>query len=140
MPQNEGSGSVMPMVTVPSVDETRDFWVEKLGFEQRMGVLGKDGKLDFVNVDLAGASLMFTRGEAANGSGPATGPVEFYVNVADVDALHARVEKAGVESTEPLTDQWWGDRTFKVTDPNGYRIWFATSVAEAVPPPGTKIV
>ncbi len=32
---------VMPIITVDSVDEVRDFYVEKLGFEQVMGVLGE---------------------------------------------------------------------------------------------------
>ena len=36
--------------------------------------------------------------------------------------------------------QWWGDRTFKALDPNGYEIWFYTNVAEPKPPQGAKIV
>jgi hypothetical protein len=41
---------------------------------------------------------------------------------------------------DPLTMQWWGDRTFKVLDPNGYEIWFYTNVAEPTPPQGAKLV
>ncbi|GJM43936.1 MAG: bleomycin resistance family protein [Gemmatimonadota bacterium] len=133
-------GSVMPMVTVPSVDKVRDFYVEKLGFEQQMGVLGKDGQLDFTNVSRGGAALMFARDPEGNGASAGVQPVQFYVNVADVDAVHQAVAKAGVKVVEPLTDQWWGDRTFVVHDPNGYRVWFSSHVKDAVPPPGTKIV
>lgn len=132
-------GGVMPMVAVPSVDDTRNFYVEKLGFEHQMGVLGKDGQLDFVNVVRDGASIMFSRAEES-ARALARQPVEFYVSVGDVDRVFKQVESRGVVVAEPLTDQWWGDRTFVVTDPNGYRVWFSTRVGEAVPPPGTKIV
>jgi len=49
-------------------------------------------------------------------------------------------EKNEVNVTDRLTTQWWGDRTFKVLDPNGYEVWFYTNVAEAKPPQGAKLV
>ena len=42
--------------------------------------------------------------------------------------------------SDPLTLQWWGDRTFKVQDPNGYVVWFYTNVSEPKPPQGMKVV
>ena len=67
-------------------------------------------------------------------------PVEIYLEVEDVDALHNRLKKKGVAISDPLTLQWWGDRTFKVLDPSGYEIWFYTNVAEPKPPQGAKLV
>jgi uncharacterized glyoxalase superfamily protein PhnB len=67
-------------------------------------------------------------------------PVEIYLEVEDVDALHNRLKKNGVAISDPLTLQWWGDRTFKVLDPNGYEIWFYSHVAEPTPPQGAKLV
>jgi uncharacterized glyoxalase superfamily protein PhnB len=61
------------------------------------------------------------------------------LEVEDVDVLHSRLTKQGVVITDPLTLQWWGDRTFKI-DPNGYEIWFYTHVAEPQPPQGAKLV
>lgn len=133
----------MPMIAVPSVDEIRDFYVDTLGFSHQMAVVGKDGQLDFCNLTLGETSLMFTRPDpeqeaaAAAGGRPA---VELYLYVDDVDDYHRTLADRGVKAAEPLTDQWWGDRTFVVTDPNGYRLWFVTKVGEAVPPPGMKIV
>lgn len=134
--------SIMPMIAVTSVDETRAFYVDKLGFEHRMAVVGKDGALDFCNLVLGETSVMFTRPGPDLDAGRLTGgqPVELYIPVDDVDAFHREVAGKDVRVDEPLTDQWWGDRTFKLTDPNGYRIWFFTTVGEPVPPPGTKIV
>ncbi len=132
---------VMPMIAVESVDAVRDFYVDKLGFSHVMGMVGKDGQLDFVTVVLGGARLMFSRapgGEAHRRSGKQ--PVEVYFEVENVEAYHNRVNKNGVKISDPLTVQWWGDRTFKVLDPNGYEIWFYTHVAEPKPPQGAKLV
>jgi len=57
-----------------------------------------------------------------------------------VEVFHDQVKKAGVKIIDPLTLQWWGDRTFKVMDPLGYQIWFYQTVGEIKPPQGAKIV
>lgn len=133
------AGRVMPIIAVESVDRTRDFYVDKLGFEHVMGMVGKDGQLDFCTVVLGQARVMFSR--APGGSAPrGRQPVEIYLEVADVDVVHDRLRKKGVGISDPLTLQWWGDRTVKVLDPNGYEIWFYTTVAEPRPPAGAKLV
>lgn len=130
----------MPIIAVGSVDDARNFYVDRLGFEHVMGMVGKDGQLDFCTVVLGQARVMFSR--APDGTRPSAGkqPVEIYLEVDDVDALHNRLKKKGVPISDPLTVQWWGDRTFKVLDPNGYEIWFHTNVAEPKPPQGAKLV
>jgi uncharacterized glyoxalase superfamily protein PhnB len=129
----------MPIIAVPSVDDTRNFYVNTLGFQHVMGMVGKDGLLDFCTVTLGAASIMFNRG-AALARTARKQLVEIYLEVGDVDALHSALKKKGVAISDPLTLQWWGDRTFKVLDPNGYEIWFYTNVAEPTPPVGAKLV
>jgi uncharacterized glyoxalase superfamily protein PhnB len=133
------TGRVMPIITVASVDDTRGFYVDTLGFQHVMGMVGKDGQLDFCTVTLGHASIMFNR---APGAALRAGkqPVEIYLEVADVDALHEALAAKGVAISDPLVLQWWGDRTFKVLDPNGYQVWFYTNVADPVPPAGAKLV
>jgi len=137
------NAQIMPMISVDSVDEAREFYVEKLGFEHMMGMLGKDGRLDFCTVILGGAKIMFMRPqEKMDGAGATSSkrPVEIYIQVTDVNAQHDRLKKNKVKITSPLTDQWWGDRTFTVMDPFGYQIWFYQTVGEPQPPEGAKIV
>jgi uncharacterized glyoxalase superfamily protein PhnB len=135
------AGKVMPIIAVGSVDQTRDFYVDTLGFTHMMGVVGKDGQLDFCSVLLGDAQVMFTRGRpAAAHRQDASGGREIYLEVEDVDAFHARLQKKGVPIVDPLTLQWWGDRTFKVQGPNGYVLWFYTNVSEPKPPQGMKVI
>ncbi len=134
---------VMPMIAVESVDDLRNFYVEKLGFGHMMGVVGKDGQFDFCTVVRDGAKIMLLRPkEPVEGArpSPVKRPVEIYLQVSDVDALHEEVRKRGVRVTLPLQTQWWGDRTFAVMDPYGYQVWFYQTVAEPKPPQGTKLV
>lgn len=138
---SNATGQVMPMIAVESVDAVRDFYVDKLGFQHVMGMIGKDGQLDFVTVVLGGARVMFSRAPGSEATHrPGKQPVEIYLQVDDVEVFHNRVKKNGVKISDPLTLQWWGDRTFKVLDPNGYEIWFYTNVAEPKPPQGAKLV
>jgi uncharacterized glyoxalase superfamily protein PhnB len=130
----------MPMIVVNSVDTIRNFYVDRLGFTHVMGMVGKDGQLDFCTVVMGEARIMFMRAPVERPAVAGKQPVEIYLEVADVDALHRRLAGNGVTITDPLTVQWWGDRTFKVLDPNGYEIWFYTSVAEPVPPQGAKLI
>ncbi|MBI3400650.1 MAG: VOC family protein [Acidobacteria bacterium] len=134
------AGRVMPIIAVASVNDVRNFYVDTLGFQHVMGMVGKDGQFDFCTVVLGEARVMFSRAPGAALSSAAKQPVEFYLEVDDVDALHDRLRKKGVAISDPLTVQWWGDRTFKVLDPNGYEIWFYTNVAEPKPPQGAKLV
>jgi uncharacterized glyoxalase superfamily protein PhnB len=134
------AGRVMPMIMVDSVDAIRNFYVETLGFMHVMGMVGKDGQLDFCTVVLGEARIMFMRATGGASAPSGKQPVEIYLEVEDVDALHGSLKKKKVAISDPLTLQWWGDRTFKVLDPNGYEVWFYTHVADPKPPQGAKLV
>ena len=138
----EQAGMIMPILYVESVEPLREFYVDKLGFGHMMGMLGGDGQLDFCTVIKGAARIMINRPpENMEGIAPAASrPIVNYLEVDNVDAYHEEVKSRGVKVTEPLTDQWWGDRTFTVVDPYGYTLWFFQSVGELVPPPGAKIV
>lgn len=134
---------VMPIITVDSVDDVHNFYTDKLGFTRVMGVASEDGRFNFVTVVLGGARIMFARPRTRmDGTQPSAGkrPVEIYLEVADVDAYHAQLKERGVKISDPLSLQWWGDKTFKVTDPYGYEVWFYQKIGEPKPPQGMKIV
>jgi uncharacterized glyoxalase superfamily protein PhnB len=128
---SETRAAVIPNIYVESVEPVRSFYLDKLGFDHLMGMVGKDGKLDFCIVTRAGAMVMLGRPpEPIEGTAPrhpTARPLELYIEVADVDGYHDQV-RSGVDIEKPLTTQWWGDRNFSVRDPYGYRIWFYQTV------------
>jgi uncharacterized glyoxalase superfamily protein PhnB len=144
MVERKQPAEVVPNFWVESVETLRSYYIDKLGFGHRMGMLGKDGRLDFCIVERERVLVMMGRPQpgqeavaVAKGAGR---PVEIYAYVADVDAFHAEVTARGVAPVEPLTTQWWGDRNFAVRDPYGYTLWFCQAVGELEPPPGVTVV
>lgn len=137
MNQNKPA-QLMPMLEVESVDRARAFYVDALGFDHMMGVVGADGALDFLTVHKSGAKIMLMRPE-----GPAESkekqPASIYFEVDGVDEYHAQLKAKGLSPTDP-ENMWWGDRVFILSDPFGYRLWFYQNVSEPVPPEGLKIV
>jgi PhnB protein len=98
---------------------------------------------DFCTVALGGAKVMLVRPQKRMEGTSVTSskrPVEIYLEVSDVDAYHDQLQKKAIKVISPLTDQWWGDRTFTVMDPFGYQIWFYQTVGEPKPPKGAKII
>ena len=137
------NAQLMPMISVDSVDQARAFYVDQLGFGHMMGMLGKDGQLDFCTVTLGGAKVMLMRPQEPIQGTSATSAkraVEIYLEVGDVDGYHKQLAAKKIKVTSPLTNQWWGDRTFTVVDPFGYQIWFYQTVGEPIPPKGAKLV
>jgi len=141
---NATQTGIVPNLWVEAVEPLRDFYIEKLGFDHAMGVVGKDGNLDFCIVQREGQMVMMGRpldgGVGARRGEPLGRPVEIYLHATGIDAYHAEVTKRGVRLEKPLVTQWWGDRNFGVLDPYGYLLWFYETVAELNPPPGVTMV
>jgi len=66
---DETKRSIDAMISVDSVDQARAFYHDKRGFGHLMGMLGKDGQLDFCTVTLGGARYAY----AANGENEGIG-------------------------------------------------------------------
>ncbi len=65
-----------------------------------------------------GGSLESRRGAA----------VDIRVMVADVDAAYNRCRENGVEIVHDIGDRYYGLRDFVITDPNGFRLRFASAL------------
>jgi PhnB protein len=56
-------------------------------------------------------------------------PVVIFVYVEDVDTAIARAVDVGADILLPLTDQFWGDGTARIMDPEGH-VWTVASRIE----------
>jgi catechol 2,3-dioxygenase-like lactoylglutathione lyase family enzyme len=89
--------------------ETRDFFVDLLGFEVAMDIgwvvtLASPSNPS-VQVTIVGNDDMAAPGIS--------------VGVDDVDAVHARAVELGFEIAYPLRDEEWGVRRFMLREPSG---------------------
>ena len=101
---------VVPILTVPQLEASRDAYVRVLGLREVMNhgwiVTLADDELDHQ------VSLM---------TNDATAPVNpaASIEVADVDAAYQAALEAGLRIVHPLSDEEWGVRRFFFADPDG---------------------
>ena len=131
-----------PILYVRSIEEAVEFYRTKLGFELSFAMHGPDGRMMYASVRNGDVCLMLGHDDAlADRLG---GGAEMYISAQDVDRYYEHVRAAGVAPTREIADQFWGDRTFTVTDPDGYVLTFAQTVREFDPardlPAGAAVV
>lgn len=99
----------MPNIRSERAAETRDFFVELLGFEVAMD-------LGWV-VTVASPTNPSAQVTIIGNDDPAAPGIS--VEVDDVDAVHAAALERGLEITYPLRDEDWGVRRFMLREPSG---------------------
>jgi PhnB protein len=110
-------------------------FLEKLGFTLDYAIKDPSGRV--AHAELSRGPLHFMVGQVpgpvVTGKGMEA-PLSLYVTLQEsVDALHERATRAGITVEHPLTDQFWGDRTFSVLTPDGVSIMFAQNVRAVSP-------
>ncbi|MGF1605758.1 MAG: VOC family protein [Rhodothalassiaceae bacterium] len=126
-------------IVVADMARTIRFLTEGLGFTLGDTMAGPDGPIhaEFHYKDVI---VLMAAPEGTDGNplkAPKTMgvpmPFNFYLYCDDVDAAYDRALAAGALSEEAPTDQFWGDRTARVTDPDGYSWMLATKVGDFDP-------
>ena len=62
--------------------------------------------------------------------------VDFYIlgdKDDDIDQFYAMLKEKGINIVKEIENQFWGDRTFSIKDPDGYQLTFAKNIREVSP-------
>jgi catechol 2,3-dioxygenase-like lactoylglutathione lyase family enzyme len=102
-------GRAVPNIRSERPAETRDFFVELLGFEVAMD-MGWVVTLASPTNPSVQVTIISNDDLAAPG---------ISVEVADVDAVHAKAVEQGLEVVYQLRDEEWGVRRFMLREPSG---------------------
>ncbi len=102
---------IVPNLHASDPAASRAFFADVLGLEMAMD-------LGWIVTFVAPGS---TDAQISVMSDDASAPVrpDVSIEVDDVDAVHAQVERLGYEVVHPLTDEAWGVRRFFVREPGG---------------------
>lgn len=129
---------VTPYLIVNGAAEAIDFYTSVLGAAQRGDrMMTPDGKVGHAELTLGDSLIMLADespdwGAVGPAKGTATG-VTIHTYVEDVDKVFAAAIDAGATEVQPVTDQFYGDRSGQFEDPWGHR-WNVASHVEDVPP------
>jgi PhnB protein len=134
-PIPDGYPRVIPYLHVKGAQAAIEFYEDVLGAKERMRMPGPDGKIGHAELAIGDGLIMladeFPDMGAVAPSGNTGGAVMVYLP--DVDAAFARAVARGATVTQPVTDQFYGDRSGQFTDPFGH-CWNVSTHTEDVAP------
>ncbi|MGA4800352.1 VOC family protein [Streptomyces lavendulocolor] len=112
-------------LTVDDVARSRDFFVDHLGYQERMAA---DGFASLYRPDAAADVVLLRRGIEVlppDQRHERAGGLILALTLADgIAEEERRLRAEGVEITMPLRQEPWGERLFQITDPNGVVVQF----------------
>jgi PhnB protein len=135
----EGLHTVTPQLTLDNAVEAIEWYKKALGAEETSRAAGPDGKIMHAELRIGNSriyvndAMMGSRGPKALGGSPAS----FWIYVEDCDSLFKQAVAAGGQVAYgpmgELQDQFWGDRSGTLTDPQGFTWTIATRKEDLTP-------
>ncbi|MFD5180789.1 VOC family protein [Nocardia sp. NPDC058379] len=132
-----GYPRICPGISCAGAGAAIDFYLAVFGATERMRMPGPDGTVAHCELLVGDSVLMvgdpapeigFLDPKAVGGS-----PVNLMVYVPDADAAFAAALGAGATEINPMTDQFYGDRSGAFEDPWGHRWTVATHIEDVTP-------
>lgn len=105
---------VVPDITSREMEKSRNFYTQLFGFDVAMDM---GWVMTLVSPANPTAQITLQRPTESSMPNPSLS-----IEVADVDAVHAKAVELGFRIVYALTDEPWGVRCFFVEDPNGVLI------------------
>ncbi len=102
---------IVPDFQSPDPGASRDFYADVLGLEV---VMDLGWVVTFACADAPHAQITVMTKDATAPEQP-----DASIEVDDVDAAYAAVQRLGYEIVHPITDEAWGVRRFFVREPSG---------------------
>lgn len=140
----EHSAWLVPFLTVTDLPKAIAFYVTAFGFDECPEVepAVHEGDVIHAAIKYKGKTIFNMMKEFAFGQEIATpahkqqtSPISLYVYVDDVDSWYANAKQQGADILDAPETMFWGDRTCRVKDLDGYEWIFATNVADDQPMP-----
>ena len=136
----QGLHTVTPQLTLDNAVEAIEWYKKALGAEEVSRATGPDGKILHAEIRVGNSLIMLNDVMGPNGKGPRAysgSPASLWVYVQDSDALFNRAVAAGARVLDgpmgQMSDQFWGDRTGTLKDPEGYTWTIATRKEDLTP-------
>ena len=138
-PIPEGLRTVTPQLVMENAAAAIEWYKKALGAEEVTRAVGPDGKILHATIRVGDSIIMLNDDMMGGSTAKAHGgsPISLWVYVPDCDALFNRAVRAGAKVADgpmgQLQDQFWGDRTGSIIDPEGYRWNIGTHKEDLTP-------
>lgn len=132
----EGFYTVTPYLTCRNAAQAIDFYKSVFSATEIMRMPGPGGKLGHAEIQIGNSRIMLADEFPGMSCAPTPGamnPSSLFVYFEDVDSTFNRAVAAGAKVDMPLTNQFWGDRYGKLTDPFGHQWGLAQHIEDVAP-------
>ena len=145
-PTPKGWPRIAPALYYRDAAAMIDWLCRAFGFAVRIKVVGDDGRIEHSELSFGGGLIMVAQerlGEQTRWHTPALSPLSaggntqnlmVYVDDVDTHCANARAAGAVVVSEPELHDygdEYWADRSYGATDPEGHLWWFSQRIRGA---------
>jgi PhnB protein len=124
-------------LTVNGAARALEFYKQAFGAVEIMRLNGPGDKIGHAQIRIGNTTIMLSDESPAYGvlSAQTLGgsPVRIHLQVDDADALAARAIAAGAKIVSPVQDQFYGDRSGRISDPFGFT-WIISAHKETLSP------
>jgi PhnB protein len=131
-PIPDDSPQISPILLYEDVAGALDWLAKAFGFEEEERYTDSDGNVNHASMTYGNGSIMMgnpgTDYKNPKHLGQATQIL--YVYVENVDKHYEQAKKAGAVITQEPADQFYGDRRYGASDPEGHKWYFASRVSE----------
>jgi PhnB protein len=132
----EGYHSITPALVCKNAAKAIDFYKEVFQAKEISRMEGPGGSIGHAELQIGDSRLMLS--DEFPGMATAPGPnapnsQSLFIYSENVDEMFDRAVKAGSKVGMPLTNQFWGDRFGKITDPFGHHWGLAQRIEEVSP-------
>jgi PhnB protein len=129
----EGMHTLTPQLTVDDGVAAMEFYKKAFGAQELARAMDTDGKKLMHGELRIGDSTFFVNDSFPEMGGDAPKPTSLWLYVDQADALFKRAVDAGAKVTQPMEDQFWGDRLGMVQDRWGNRWNIAQHIKDLSP-------
>jgi len=133
----DGYYSVTPYLIQSDASGAIDFYKRAFGASELLRMGNPDGRVGHAELKIGNSVIMMAdefreRGHKSPRTlGGTSASILLYVP--DVDSVFQRAIRAGGKELQPLTDQFYGDRSGQLEDPFGHQWTIATHVEDVSP-------
>ncbi len=136
-PIPDGYEGATPYLCCKDAANALEFYKTAFGAKELMRMPMPDGKVGHAEIQIGGARIMladeFPDWGCLSPSSIGGSATSVMIYFEDVDAVVERAVAGGAKVLQPVTDQFYGDRSCKLEDPSGHTWMFATHKEDVDP-------
>lgn len=119
---------ISPILSVADVPQSIVFYTEKLGFAHHFSLESSRGRVMFAYVCFGQSYVGLSRQPHRLQTNRGLSLMVYLPDNMSIRRYYEGLLQRDVPVVEPLKEQYWGDHTFSIADPDAYIITFAKTI------------